>query len=181
VRKRRLQNVELSHAGDVAVDEGIEERVADRQEMGDVGEVLDETLDERERGALVLIWEGLSRREVAEELHINEGQVKRVIERARGKLRPVLERLSTHGRCGMLALTITDIAEGRIGPESPRWELGQKHLARYPSCRRRIVLLSAGAQPTCTRRGRRASAEPLTSFASERAADDVQRSATPWA
>jgi RNA polymerase sigma factor (sigma-70 family) len=140
LRKKRIQTVELSEASEIGVDPNFGSMVARSQEVLGIHELLTESLDARERHALLLSAAGMRRREVAEQLDLQETQVKRLLGRARGKLRPRAETLAAYGRCRMLTLTIADIAEGSIAPDSPRGIVGYRHLALCPSCRRAAAI-----------------------------------------
>jgi hypothetical protein len=93
---------------------------------------------------LELRSEGLKESEIARRLGLSERQVGRVLDETPEKLAPAREILSVRGRCGMLALTIEDLALGRIGPESPRWSPAQRHLACCSQCRKRLTLINNG-------------------------------------
>jgi RNA polymerase sigma factor (sigma-70 family) len=144
LRKPSATTVELVVPADAGVDPQFDAQVGEREAIRDLDELLAERLDRLERGVLELREQGFSRAEVATQLNVPASEVRVIAQRARRKLRPALEALEAHGRCGMLALTIADIATGRIGPDSPRWEVGRRHLVRCRACRRTVVASRRG-------------------------------------
>jgi hypothetical protein len=60
--------------------------------------------------------------------------VERWIDRAQRRLDEGREAMDQRGRCAMLALTISDIKTGRIGPGHARYQRGKEHLERCWRC-----------------------------------------------
>lgn len=143
IRKKCIQTVELSEATEIGDDPNFGSIVARCQEVLGIHELLTESLDVRERQALLLSAGGMHRREVAEVLELNEPQVKRMLGRAREKLCLRAETLAAYGRCRMLTLTIADIADGTVAPDSARGAAGYRHLALCPTCRRSAAIRKA--------------------------------------
>jgi len=121
-----------------AIESEPEEHVGEREEIRDLDELLSERLGWLERRVLELRERGFAREEIATQVRVPLPEVRVIAQRARRKLAPALKLLGEHGRCGMLALTIADIASGRIGRSDPRWLIGQKHLERCGACRRTV-------------------------------------------
>jgi len=78
---------------------------------------------------------GLSRAEIARQHGLTVRQVERSLDRAQRKLEDGMSVMRERGRCGMLALTISDIKTNRIAPGTPRHERGTRHLQRCWHCR----------------------------------------------
>jgi hypothetical protein len=120
---------------------GPDAQVAEREEIAHLVEVVEERLIPRHRAVLELRSAGFKEAEIANRLGLSERQVGRVLDEAPEKLGPACEILAARGRCAMLALTIEDVALGRIGPESPRWRPAQRHLASCSQCCKRLTMI----------------------------------------
>jgi len=150
--KPALELVELGQAAELGVDPEYDVVVADREEAGDLFEVAMEVLTPEERNVAASAKLRVGRARIAKRLGVSERKVKRVAERGSAKLRSAIGTLGERGLCAMRALAIEDCAEGRIGPDNPRWALAQRHLARCSRCRGRFTRLmhkpsSAGSPP----------------------------------
>jgi DNA-directed RNA polymerase specialized sigma24 family protein len=117
------------------VDPHLDAVVAEREELRDLAELAKDVLSERELEIMVLSGQGVPRAEIGARYSQSVRSVERCLERAHHKLDVGKELMSAWGRCGMLALTISDIKTGRIGPGDPRYERGIAHLKRCRQCR----------------------------------------------
>jgi RNA polymerase sigma factor (sigma-70 family) len=119
----------------IGVDPQIDLLVAEREELRDLAELAKDVLSQREFEILTLSRLDVSRAEIGERYGLSVRCVERWLERAQRKLDEGRVAMQQRGRCAMLALTISDIKTGRIGPGHPRYQRGREHLDRCWHCR----------------------------------------------
>lgn len=108
--------------------------VCEREELRDLAELAKDVLSQQEFEILALSKLDVPRAEIGERYGLSVRCVERWLERVQRKLDEGREAMQERGRCGMLALTISDIRTGRIGPEHPRYQRGREHLDRCWHC-----------------------------------------------
>ena len=143
-RKPELEIVDLPELDELESDRSELDpytQVAECEEIAHLVEVVEEKLAPRQRAVLELRSAGFKEAEIASRLRLSQRQVGRVLDEAPEKLGPACEILAARGRCAMLALTIEDVALGRIGPASPRWGPAQRHLASCSQCCKRLTMI----------------------------------------
>ena len=146
-RRPELEIVDLPELDELEIDRselGPDVQVAECEEIAHLVEVVEERLAPRHRAVLELRSAGFKEAEIATRLGLSERQVGRVLDEAPERLGPACEVLAARGRCAMLALTIEDVARGRIGPESPRWGPAHRHLASCSQCCKRLTMIKQG-------------------------------------
>jgi DNA-directed RNA polymerase specialized sigma24 family protein len=117
------------------VDPQLDDVVAEREELHDLAELAKDVLSQRELEIMLLSRHGVARAEIAKRYGLSVRAVERCLARAQHKLDDGIAVMSARGRCGMLALTVSDIKTGRIGPGHPRYDRGIAHLKRCHRCR----------------------------------------------
>jgi RNA polymerase sigma factor (sigma-70 family) len=133
--KRGASEVVPMHSVDrLGVDPQIDALVAEREELRDLAELAKDVLSRQEIEILVLSRLDVPRAEIGERYGLSVRCVERWLERAQRKLDEGREAMEERGRCAMLALTISDIKTGRIGPDHPRYQRGKEHLDRCWRC-----------------------------------------------
>jgi DNA-directed RNA polymerase specialized sigma24 family protein len=130
-----LETVPLAAGEGGGVDPQLDAVVAEREELHDLAELARDVLFKQELEILLLRRQGVARAEIAARYGLSVRAVERCLGRAQHKLDDGIAVMSATGRCGMLALTISDIKTGRIGPGHPRYESGITHLKRCRRCR----------------------------------------------
>jgi RNA polymerase sigma factor (sigma-70 family) len=129
------ETVTLGTVENVGSDPQLDATVATREELRHLAEVAREVLSSQELEIVLLSKLGLSRSEIAVRHGLSVRQVERWLERSQRKLDQGADALRAHGRCQMLALTISEIKTGRIGPEHPRYRAAVEHLDDCWRCR----------------------------------------------
>jgi RNA polymerase sigma factor (sigma-70 family) len=133
--KRTADLVPLDETHQLGVDPQLDGLVAEREELADRAELARDVLTGREREILILRSQGVSRAQIAARYGVSVRCVERRLERAQRTLDEGLAMMRQRGRCAMLALTVSDINTGQIGPGDPRYERGIRHLNRCARCR----------------------------------------------
>jgi DNA-directed RNA polymerase specialized sigma24 family protein len=133
-KRAALETVPLVGDGG-GVDPHLDAVVAEREELQDLAELAQDVLAQRELEILSLSRQGVSRAQIGARYGLSVRAVERCLQRAQRKLDDGVAAMSARGRCGMLALTVSDIKTGRIGPGHSRYERGITHLKRCRHCR----------------------------------------------
>jgi DNA-directed RNA polymerase specialized sigma24 family protein len=133
--KRAAATVPLTGAECVGADPHLDGLVGEREELHDLAELAHDVLSPIEREIVLLSRLGVPRAELARRHGLSVRCVERYLKRAQRRLDEAVATMSVRGRCAMLALTVSDIKTGRIGPGHPRYERGIRHLRRCPQCR----------------------------------------------
>jgi DNA-directed RNA polymerase specialized sigma24 family protein len=139
LQRKSVQTGELSAAENLGVDPELEVPDGEREEIADLRELATAVLKPPAHETSVLVADGVARRSVAEHLGLTLRHVKRLRASAQAKLNAASAVLREHARCQMLALTISDLAEGRVEPGSKRWTAARSHLPRCRRCRRDLA------------------------------------------
>jgi DNA-directed RNA polymerase specialized sigma24 family protein len=134
-KRAAVQTVPLGVVECRGVDPELDVLVAEREELHDLAELAKDVLSWRELEIVLLSRQGVPRADIGARYGLSVRSVERCLERAQHKLDDGIAAMSARGRCGMLALTISDIKTGYIGPGHPRYEHGIAHLKRCRSCR----------------------------------------------
>jgi RNA polymerase sigma factor (sigma-70 family) len=134
-QRAALATVPLAAIEPEGVDPHLDAVIAEREELHDLAELAKDLLSQRELEIMVLSGQGVSRAEIGARYGLSVRSVERCLDRAQHKLNEGTALMSAWGRCGMLALTISDIKTGRIGAGDPRYEPGIAHLKRCRQCR----------------------------------------------
>ena len=133
--KRGAGEVVPMHSVDrLGVDPQIDALVAEREELRDLAELAKDVLSPQEIEILALSKLDVTRAQISQRYGLSVRCVERRLERAQRKLDEGREAMEERGRCAMLALTISDIKTGRIGPDHPRYQRGKEHLDRCWRC-----------------------------------------------
>lgn len=133
--KRTAETLPLQLADDMGSDPHLDTLVSEREELVDLAELARDILSDRELSIVLLSRQGVPRAQIAERYGLSVRQVERCLERAQHKLDQGVTAMRTRGRCAMVALAISDIKNGRIGPGDPGFERGMAHLRRCSRCR----------------------------------------------
>jgi DNA-directed RNA polymerase specialized sigma24 family protein len=134
-KRAALETVPLAAIAPGGVDPHLDAVVAEREELHDLAELAKDVLSPHELEILSLSRQGVSRAQIGARYGLSVRAVERCLHRAQRKLDDGVAAMSARGRCGMLALTVSDIKTGRIGPGHPRYERGIAHLRRCRRCR----------------------------------------------
>lgn len=134
-KRGAFDTVPLAIGQDDGLDPQLDATVAEREELRHLAELAREVLSPQELEIMLLSKLGLSRSEIGARHGLSVRQVERSLERSQRKLDQAVEALRAHGRCQMLALTISEIKTGRIGPEHPRYQVAAEHLDGCWRCR----------------------------------------------
>jgi RNA polymerase sigma factor (sigma-70 family) len=134
-KRAAVETVPLAAVEPEGVDPHLDAMVAEREELRDLAELAKDVLSQQELEIMVLSGQGVPRAEIGARYGLSARAVERCLDRAHHKLDDGIALMSACGRCGMLALTISDIKTGRIAPGDPRYERGIAHLTRCRRCR----------------------------------------------
>ena len=129
----------VEHGG---ADPQLDAVVAERKELRDLAELARDVLSQRELEIVVLSGRGVARAQIGTRYGLSVRAVERCLDRAQHKLDDAIAVMNERGRCAMLALAISDIKTGRIGPGHPRYERGIAHLKRCRRCGARTPIPS---------------------------------------
>jgi DNA-directed RNA polymerase specialized sigma24 family protein len=139
-KRAAFETVPLAAVEPGGVDPQLDAMVAEREELHDLAELAKDVLSQRELEIVILSRQGVARAEIGARYGLSVRSVERCLDRAQHRLDDGIAVMSATGRCGMLALTISDIKTGRIGPGHPRYLRGIAHLRRCRSCRARTPI-----------------------------------------
>jgi DNA-directed RNA polymerase specialized sigma24 family protein len=117
------------------VDPQLDVMIAEREELHDLAELARDVLTQRELEIMLLSRQGVARADIAARYRLSVRAVERCLDRAQRKLDDASVVMSERGRCAMVALAISEIKTGRIGPGHPGYERGIAHLKRCRQCR----------------------------------------------
>ena len=138
-KRAAFETVSLAGVEPGGADPHLDAIVAEREELHDLAELARDVLSERELET-VLSSQGVSRAEIGARHGLSVRAVERCLDRAQHKLDEASTVMSEWGRCAMVALAISEIKTGRIGPRDPGYERGIRHLKRCPRCRARTPI-----------------------------------------
>jgi DNA-directed RNA polymerase specialized sigma24 family protein len=133
-KRAAVETVSLA-AVECGVDPQLDVMITEREELHDLAEVARDVLSQRELEIVLLSRHGVPRADIAARHGLSVRAVERCLDRAQRKLDDAIAVMSERGRCAMVALAISEIKTGRIGPGHPGYERGIAHLKRCRHCR----------------------------------------------
>jgi DNA-directed RNA polymerase specialized sigma24 family protein len=120
-KRAAVETVPLAGVECGGVDPELDVLVAEREELHDLAELAKDLLSQRELEIVLLSRQGVPRADIGARYGLSVRSVERCLDRVQRKLDEGMAVMSARGRCGMLALTISDIKTGRIGPGHARY------------------------------------------------------------
>jgi DNA-directed RNA polymerase specialized sigma24 family protein len=139
-KRRAAETVPLTSVEPGGVDPQLDIFVGEREELHDFAELAKDVLSQRELEIVVLSGQGVARARIGARYGLSVRAVERCLDRAQHKLDAASAVMSERGRCAMVALAISEIKTGRIGPGHPGYERGIAHLERCWRCRARAPI-----------------------------------------
>jgi DNA-directed RNA polymerase specialized sigma24 family protein len=127
-KRAALETVPLAVVEPGGVDPQLDAVVAEREELHDLAELAKDVLSQRELEIVILSRQGVARAEIGARYGLSVRAVERCLDRAQHKLDDARAVMSERGRCAMVALAISEIKTGRIGPGHPGYDRGVAHL-----------------------------------------------------
>jgi DNA-directed RNA polymerase specialized sigma24 family protein len=134
-KRAAFETVPLAGVEPGGADPHLDAMVAEREELHDLAELAKDVLSPRELEIMVLSSQGVSRAQIGARYGLSVRAVERCLDRAQHKLDEASAVMSERGRCAMVALAVSEIKTGRIGPGEPGFERGIAHLDRCWRCR----------------------------------------------
>jgi DNA-directed RNA polymerase specialized sigma24 family protein len=134
-KRAAFETVPLAAVEPGGTDPHLDAMVAEREELHDLAELARDVLSPRELEIMVLSSQGVSRAEIGARHGLSVRAVERCLDRVQHRLDDASAVMSERGRCAMVALAVSEIKTGRIGPGEPGFERGVAHLNRCWRCR----------------------------------------------
>jgi len=134
-KRAAFETVPLGAVERGGADPHLDAVVAEREELHDLAELAKDVLSQQEVEIMVLSSQGVARAEIGARYGLSVRAVERCLDRAQHKLDEASAVMSERGRCAMVALAISEIKTGRIGPGEPGYDRGIAHLNRCWRCR----------------------------------------------